>query len=132
MNLYNTISETLHKKFESQEKNIEDPTVQRGQRPLKMPKGYDFSVRNIDWRSYKQDYLLRTDAVWEKQKLKDMFYATYKVSLVFDSLRISYMTSTETLTKLLTLELFQCQLMSLKCLRTGRISWVIQTLMDAL
>ena len=88
MNLYNTISSSLHKKFETKEKDTEDPTVQKGRRPLRMPKDYDFSVRNIDWRQYKQDYLLRTDAVWEKQKLKDMFYATYKV-------RLFYLTCTE-------------------------------------
>ena len=43
-----------------------------------MPKDYDFSVRNVDWKSYENDYLLRTDAVWEKSKLMDMFYVLYK------------------------------------------------------
>ena len=40
--------------------------VQKGRRPLKMPKNYDFSVRNVNWLDYSKDYLLRTDAVWEK------------------------------------------------------------------
>ena len=45
-----------------------------------MPKNYNFSVRNVDWESYKEDYMLRTDAVWEKSKLLDIFYTHYKVS----------------------------------------------------
>jgi len=48
------------------------------ERPLKMPENYDFSVRKVKWDSYKRDYLLRTDAVWEKEKLKSYFYAIYK------------------------------------------------------
>ena len=51
-----------------------------------MPKDYDFSVRNVDWGSYKNDYLLRTDAVWEKSKLMDMFYVLYKHQLVYDKM----------------------------------------------
>ena len=47
--------------------------LKKGERPLKMPKGYDFSVRNVNWEDYKNDFLLRTDAVWEKSKLKDHF-----------------------------------------------------------
>lgn len=54
--------------------------VQRNRRPLKMPKNYDFSVRNVDWRNYQNDFILRTDAVWEKSKLLDVFYTHYKVS----------------------------------------------------
>ena len=53
--------------------------IRKGKRPLKMPKGYDFTVRNVDWREYKNDFLLRTDAVWEKSKLKDHFYSMYKI-----------------------------------------------------
>ena len=48
------------------------------ERPLKMPEGYDFSSRKVNWGSYKRDYLLRTDAVWEKEKLQTYFYAIYK------------------------------------------------------
>lgn len=44
-----------------------------------MPKNYDFSVRNVDWRQYEKDFILRTDAVWEKSKLLDIFYTMYKV-----------------------------------------------------
>ena len=46
-----------------------------------MPKNYDFSVRNVDWRQYEKDFILRTDAVWEKSKLLDIFYSHYKVHL---------------------------------------------------
>ncbi len=48
------------------------------ERPLIMPDGYEFSARNVDWNSYKKDYRLRTDAVWEKEKLRQYFYAIYK------------------------------------------------------
>lgn len=46
--------------------------------PLKMPENYDFSQRKVDWSKYKSDYLLRTDAVWEKSKLYSYFYSLYK------------------------------------------------------
>jgi hypothetical protein len=49
-----------------------------GLRPLKMPENYDFSQRKVDWNSYKKDYLLRTDAVWEKSKLFAYFYSVFK------------------------------------------------------
>jgi hypothetical protein len=45
-----------------------------------MPKNYDFSVRNVDWKNYQKDFILRTDAVWERAKLLDVFYTVYKVS----------------------------------------------------
>lgn len=44
-----------------------------------MPKNYDFSVRNVNWKQYENDFILRTDAVWEKSKLLDIFYTHYKV-----------------------------------------------------
>ena len=43
-----------------------------------MPKDYDFSVRNVNWGDYKDDFILRTDAIWEKTMLKDYFYSLYK------------------------------------------------------
>jgi hypothetical protein len=52
--------------------------AQKLRRPLKMPKNYDFSVRNVDWNEYKSDFVLRTDAVWEKSKMLDLFYTFYK------------------------------------------------------
>ena len=52
--------------------------VRKNKRPLKMPKGYDFSVRNVNWNDYKDDFILRTDAVWERSKLLDIFYTHYK------------------------------------------------------
>merc|ERR1719454_1717937 len=65
--------------------------VSRARRPLKMPKNYDFSVRNVDWSQYKDDYILRTDAVWEKSKLLDLFYTHYKSKFVYDSMTNKYM-----------------------------------------
>ena len=53
----------------------------KGERPLKIPEGYDFSTRNVDWNQYKEDYILRTDAVWEKSKLKDYFYSLFKTMM---------------------------------------------------
>ena len=50
-----------------------------------MPKNYDFSVRNVKWREYEKDYILRTDAVWEKSKLYDIFYTIYKSKFMFDN-----------------------------------------------
>mmetsp|Transcript_17524 Transcript_17524/g.29551 ORF Transcript_17524/g.29551 Transcript_17524/m.29551 type:complete len:165 (+) Transcript_17524:163-657(+) len=55
-----------------------------------MPKGYDFSVRNVDWSEYKNDYILRTDAVWEKSKLMDVFHVLYKNPLIYDPLGNRY------------------------------------------
>jgi hypothetical protein len=59
--------------------------------PLKMPEGYDFSQRKVDWKQYDQDYLLRTDAVWEKGKLYSYFYALYKAVLYFYLTKGSYL-----------------------------------------
>lgn len=56
-----------------------------------MPKDYDFSVRNVNWNHYNRDYLLRTDAVWEKSKLYDVFYTTYKTAFVMDSVNKRWM-----------------------------------------
>ena len=64
--------------------------VSRGQRPLKMPKNYDFSVRNVKWREYEKDYILRTDAVWEKSKLYDIFYTIYKSKFLYDNFNNTY------------------------------------------
>ena len=64
--------------------------VERGNRPLKMPKDYDFSVKNVNWDSYKKDYILRTDAVWEKTKLYDYFYTSYKRRLAYEPINQEY------------------------------------------
>ena len=58
-----------------------------------MPKDYNFSVRNVNWGEYKNDYILRTDAVWEKSKLLDLFYVQYKSKLIYDGLKNMYMIS---------------------------------------
>lgn len=50
-----------------------------------MPRDYDFSVRNVDWKDYEKDFILRTDAVWERSKLLDIFYTHYKVLAAFRS-----------------------------------------------
>ena len=67
-----------------------------------MPRGYDFSVRNVNWRDYKKDFILRTDAVWEKSKLKDMFYASYKVTPSPNPLRTSSTIKKDNLTNVRT------------------------------
>ena len=58
-----------------------------------MPKNYDFGVRNVNWNEYKNDFLLRTDAVWEKSKLLDLFYTHYKSKFVYDSVNNTYLIS---------------------------------------
>ena len=40
---------------------------------FKIPEVYNFSNKGIDWKNYKQDYKLRTDAIWEKYYLRDYF-----------------------------------------------------------
>jgi len=59
---------------------------------MKMPKNYDFTVKNVNWKQYERDYILRTDAVWEKSKLKDIFYILYK-TMMFDKLTNKYFVS---------------------------------------
>lgn len=58
----------------------------------KMPANYDFSHKGtnlprgvgIDWKSYEKDFTLRTDAVWEKQQLRDWF-RLYTKCFYFDT-----------------------------------------------
>jgi hypothetical protein len=33
---------------------------------FKAPEDYDFSNKGINWKDYSKDFILRTDAVWEK------------------------------------------------------------------
>ena len=56
-----------------------------------MPKNYDFSVRNVRWSEYERDFILRTDAVWEKSKLYDVFYTLYKSKFLFDNYNNQYL-----------------------------------------
>ena len=56
-----------------------------------MPKDYDFSARNVKWNDYSKDYILRTDAVWEKSKLYDLFYTLYKSKFMWDDFNQQYM-----------------------------------------
>jgi cytochrome bd-type quinol oxidase subunit 1 len=58
--------------------------------PLQMPVGYDFNQRKVDWKSYDKDFLLRTDAVWEKSKLYNYFHTLYKAVIVKTYLRVEY------------------------------------------
>ena len=55
-----------------------------------MPKGYDFSVRNVKWDEYKHDFILRTDAIWERSKMKDIFYGNYKTPFMYSALDNKY------------------------------------------
>jgi hypothetical protein len=70
----------LAQNVERKDNATPETILHKSRRPLKMPKNYDFSVRNVDWREYRKDFILRTDAVWEKSKLFDIFYTNYKVS----------------------------------------------------
>lgn len=78
MSLYDHIVDYLHNNIEKKDV-LTDEKFKKNRRPLKMPKGYDFSVRNVDWKEYEKDFILRTDAVWERSKLLDIFYTHYKV-----------------------------------------------------
>ena len=44
----------------------------------KLPKNYDFGTRGVDWTRYHKYFRLRTDAVWEKSKLRDVFRSYHK------------------------------------------------------
>lgn len=43
-----------------------------------MPEDYSFSTKGKDFTKYYDKFILRTDAVWEKSKLKDMYRLMYK------------------------------------------------------
>ncbi|EAS07366.4 hypothetical protein TTHERM_00568030 (macronuclear) [Tetrahymena thermophila SB210] len=49
----------------------------------KMPAGYNFLTRGKDWREYDKDFILRTDAVWEKFQLEH-FFRNYMKCFFFD------------------------------------------------
>lgn len=40
---------------------------------------YDFSNNSVDWEGYEKEARIRTDAIWERGKLKDYFRLFYKV-----------------------------------------------------
>jgi len=90
MSLYNQLLDSFHSKVELKEMQTPE-YLQKARRPIKMPKNYDFSVRNVNWREYERDYLLRTDAVWERSKLLDLFYTHYKSQFVYDNVSNKYM-----------------------------------------
>ena len=87
--VFDEMVDMLHQGMDKKEASPAAPVKQK--RPLKMPKNYDFSVRNVDWSQYKDDYLLRTDAVWEKSKLLDLFYTHYKSKFLYDAVNNKYM-----------------------------------------
>ena len=89
---YDDLVDDIKRRIDTRDKSASQE-VSRGQRPLKMPKNYDFSVRNVDWNQYKNDFLLRTDAVWERSKLLDIFYVHYKSPLMYDLINNRYMVS---------------------------------------
>ena len=76
MDLYDRLAKNWTDRVERKEQDTQVPG--KGKKPLKMPKDYNFSTRNVNWNDYKNDFILRTDAVWEKSKLKDTFYAIYR------------------------------------------------------
>jgi hypothetical protein len=90
MSLYNQLLDNFNQKVEKKAASTPEH-LQKAKRPLKMPKNYDFSVRNVDWRQYEKDFILRTDAVWERSKLLDVFYTHYKSAFMYDNLSNKYM-----------------------------------------
>ena len=90
MSLYNQLVDNFNQKVEQRAPATPEHLV-KSRRPLKMPKDYDFSVRNVDWKQYERDFLLRTDAVWERSKLLDVFYTHYKSQFVYDRVSNKYM-----------------------------------------
>ena len=90
MSIYDQIVERLNENLDRPDAS-KASLEQRGKRPLKMPKNYDFSVRNVKWSSYDKDFILRTDAVWEKSKLFDVFYTMFKSKFLFDNFNNRYL-----------------------------------------
>lgn len=90
MSLYNQLVDNFTAGVERKQTQTPEH-LQKSRRPLKMPKNYDFSVRNVDWRQYENDFLLRTDAVWERSKLLDVFYTHYKSQFIYDKASNKYM-----------------------------------------
>ena len=90
MSIYDTMIDRFHARVEKPSA-ARASTENRGQRPLKMPKNYDFSVRNVKWSQYEKDFVLRTDAVWEKSKLYDVFYTIYKSKFLYDNFNNNYL-----------------------------------------
>ena len=90
MSIYDRMISNYHQSVDKPEA-ARAATEQRGKRPLKMPRNYDFSVRNVKWRDYDKDYILRSDAVWEKSKLMDVFYTIYKSKFLYDNFNNQYL-----------------------------------------
>ena len=90
MSIYDTMMDRFNSKLDRPDP-VRATSENRGRRPLKMPKNYDFSVRNVKWGQYDKDYILRTDAVWEKSKLYDIFYTIYKSKFLYDNFNNRYM-----------------------------------------
>ena len=95
MSVYDKIVDKLysdvHSNTSAKQEGSGPANVQKGKRPLMMPKNYDFGVRHVNWKDYKNDYLLRTDAVWERSKLFDVFYTHYKSQIQYDNVNNKYM-----------------------------------------
>ena len=89
--VYDSIIGYLNEGVEKPGKPKQQAEVSKGRRPLKMPKSYDFSVRNVNWADYSKDFLLRTDAIWERNKLFDIFYSEYKARFLYDNVNNRYM-----------------------------------------
>jgi len=49
MSLYNQLVDNFNSQLEKKTTRAPEH-LQKSRRPLKMPKDYDFSVRNVDWR----------------------------------------------------------------------------------
>ena len=93
MSIYDKIVDQLHDSVSKRPEAAGSgpQNVVKGKRPLKMPKNYDFSVRHVKWADYSKDFILRTDAVWEKAKLFDTFYTQYKSNFTYAAVDNKYM-----------------------------------------
>eukprot|EP01017_Pseudomicrothorax_dubius_P031369 TRINITY_DN3999_c0_g1_i4.p1 TRINITY_DN3999_c0_g1~~TRINITY_DN3999_c0_g1_i4.p1 ORF type:complete len:251 (-),score=72.47 TRINITY_DN3999_c0_g1_i4:112-864(-) len=73
MSLTAVAAKNITKAQRQQEKEVTSPDAQVPNWFAKMPEGYDFSNKGVNWEEYGQESILRTDAVWEKSILRDGF-----------------------------------------------------------
>ena len=48
MTMFDTLIDTIHEGISKKDESVSQVN-QKATRPLKMPKNYDFSVRNVNW-----------------------------------------------------------------------------------
>ena len=75
---------------DSEEMTTQVQTTRSYPDKFKIPESYDFSTRGKNWSEYHGDFLLRTDAIWEKEKLRDWF-RLYQKCFYFDRSKNQYL-----------------------------------------